>query len=117
MSNAHGNHPISSATKATLVSLRAARGKAGALAELLVAGRDIVAQTEPGTLYWVALRSETDPDELAIFDLFADASGRAAHFEGKVAKALQERADELVEGGWEQGVLARVVHYDVRAAT
>ena len=43
MSNA--SLPITSATKATLVSLRAARGKAGALAELLVAGRDIVAQT------------------------------------------------------------------------
>ena len=115
MSNA--SLPITSATKATLVSLRAARGKAGALAELLVAGRDIVAQTEPGTLYWVALRSESDPDEFAIFDLFADQNGRVAHFEGKVAAALKSRADELVEGGWDEGVLARVVHYDVRAAT
>lgn len=109
--------PIAAATKATLVSLRAVRGKGDELAELLAIGRDIVAQTEPGTLYWVALRSESDPHEFAIFDLFADASGRAAHFEGQVAAALQSRASELVEGGWEQGVLPRVVHYDMHAAT
>jgi len=33
------------------------------------------------------------------------------------AAALKERTSELVEGGWERGVLARVVHYDVRAVT
>lgn len=108
---------LAKATKATLVSLRAAPGQRGALAELLVAGRDIVAETEPGTLYWVALQSESDPDDFAIFDLFADAGGRAEHFAGKVAAALQARAGELVEGGWEQGVLARIVHFDARAAT
>ena len=33
-----------------------------------------------------------------------------------MAAALKSRADELVEGGWDEGVLARVVHYDFRAA-
>ena len=101
--------------KATYVKLAAAPGKAAALAEFLTKGRDLVAQTEPGTLYWVALHSEDQADQFAIFDLFADAQGRAAHFDGVVAKALSERADELVAGGWDQGVLANVVHFDVIA--
>lgn len=103
-------------TKATLVRLRAAVGQAEALADLLVAGRDVVAQTEPGTLHWLGLRSEIDPDEFAIFDLFADASGRAEHFAGRVAATLKACAGELVDRGWDEGVLARAVHYDVQAA-
>jgi quinol monooxygenase YgiN len=108
---------LTAATKATLVPVRALPGQRDKLAELLLVGRDIVAQSEPNTLYWVALQSEADPDEFAIFDLFPNADGRAEHFGGQVAAALKARADELVVGGWEKGVLARVVHFDARAAT
>jgi len=103
-------------SKATQITLRAAPGQREALVALLVAGRDIVARSEPGTIHWFALQSEADPDELAIVDLFVDQRGRAAHFEGQVAAALKARADVLVEGGWHEGVLARAVHYDVLAA-
>jgi len=100
---------------ATCIELRAASGQADALAAFLRAGCDLVAETEPDTLYWTALRWEDEPDRFAIFDLFADASGRAAHFGGQVAAALKDRAGVLVEGGWD-AVLAAVVHYEVRGA-
>ena len=39
----------------------------------------------------------------AIYDVFKP-EGRNAHFAGKVAAALKDKSDELVEGGWENGV-------------
>ena len=100
------------ARKANFIRLQARPGKAAALREFLIAGGDLVAQTEPQTLYWAALESEDRHDEFAIFDLFADQAGREAHFSGVVAAALADRAEELIIGGW-QGVLAEVVHFDV----
>lgn len=98
---------------ATFIALRAAPGKADELQTFLTAGRDVVASTEPGTLYWVALKSEDEDGHFVIFDLFADAAGREAHFSGRVASMLNEKAATLVQGGWEQGVLANVEHYTV----
>lgn len=106
----------SAPTKATYITLRAAAGRADELADFLRLGRDRVEQTEPNTLTWYALRSETDANAFAIFDLFPHEGGRGDHFGGQVAAALQAQAADLVEGGWENGVLANVRHYDVRAA-
>ncbi len=103
-------------TKATYITLEAAAGRAEQLAAFLTSGRDLVFRTEPNTLRWYALRSEANPDRFAIFDLFPNAEGRAAHFDGQVAAALEEQAADLVAGGWEEGVLANVHHFDVRAA-
>ncbi|MEM6991704.1 MAG: hypothetical protein AAF721_14450 [Myxococcota bacterium] len=104
------------ATKASYITLRAAPGKDAELRAFLVGGRDQVAATEPGTLFWTALESEDEPGHFAIFDLFADTSGRDAHFGGVVAKALAEQAAALVVGGWDDGVLANVTHFDVRTS-
>ena len=99
--------------KATFIALKARPAKTAELRAFLTAGCELVAATEPDTLYWTALESEDRDGEFAIFDLFADESGRAAHFAGRVAAALRERAEELVVGGWDQGVVANVVHFDV----
>lgn len=104
------------ATKAGFITLTARPGRVEALRAFLTAGRDVVARTEPGTVYWSALESEDRAGQLAIFDLFVDAAARDAHFSGQVAAALQQRASELVEGGWEQGVLANVSFFEVRAS-
>lgn len=101
--------------KATLITLRAAEGQANALAGLLTGGRDVVAATEPATLCWYALQSEEDPRRFAIFDLFLDDTGRAAHFGGQVAAALRDQAALVVEGGWERGVVANLRNYEVIA--
>jgi quinol monooxygenase YgiN len=101
------------ATTATYIKLKAAPGQSEALAELLTAAGAIVAETEPKTLYWVALR--LDEDNFAIYDIFADDSGRADHFAGKVAGLLKEQSSELVEGGWEDGVVVNVNNYEILA--
>ncbi len=104
---------IYSATTATYIKLTAAPGQADALAELLTAAGPIVSETEPKTLYWAALR--IDEDNFAIFDIFADDTGRADHFAGKVATLLKEKSSELVEGGWDEGVVANVNNFDILA--
>lgn len=103
-------------TKATYIALEAAPGQAAALEQFLAAGAGMVAEHEPATAYWYALRDEDRAGHYAIFDLFADQAGRAAHFAGPVAAALKEKAGELVVGGWDDGVVGKVVNYDVLAA-
>ncbi|MFZ0565325.1 MAG: hypothetical protein WAM28_03985 [Chlamydiales bacterium] len=104
-----------SVKEATLIHLKAKRGKESDLAHFLKEGGKLVEETEPNTLYWFAL--QLDESRFAIFDLFPDEAGRSQHFAGKVAQALQEKSSELVEGGWEQGVLKNVKNYHVLAAT
>lgn len=102
-----------SATTATYIKLTASPGQGDALAELLTAAGPIVSDTEPKTLYWVALR--LDETHFAIYDIFADESGRQAHFAGQVANLLKDKSSVLVEGGWEEGVVANVSNYNILA--
>ncbi|QDL94840.1 hypothetical protein FDP22_23530 (plasmid) [Paroceanicella profunda] len=105
---------LSTATTATYIKLEAAPGKGPELAALLTAAGPIVADTEPETLFWAAL--QIDETNFAIFDIFADNSGREAHFAGQVAGLLNERAAELVAGGWDDGVVANIHNFDILAA-
>lgn len=100
-------------TTATYIKLEAATGKGEALAELLTAAGRIVAETEPETLFWVAL--QLDGNKFAIFDVFANEAGRTAHFGGKVAGLLKERSSVLIEGGWADGVVANISNFDILA--
>lgn len=101
------------ATTATYIKLEAAPGKGPELAALLTAAGPIVASTEPETLFWAAL--QIDENNFAIFDIFADDSGRKAHFAGQVAGLLNEKASELVSGGWSKGVVANINNFDILA--
>lgn len=101
------------ATTATYIKLTAAPGQGDALAALLTAAGPIVADTEPKTLYWVAL--QLDENNFAIFDIFADNTGREAHFAGQVANLLKEKSSVLVEGGWDSGVVANVNNFEILA--
>lgn len=102
-----------SATTATYIRLEAAPGQSEQLAALLTAAGPIVAETEPETLFWTAL--QIDENNFAIFDIFADNSGREAHFAGQVAGLLNEQASVLVAGGWDEGVVANVSNFDILA--
>ncbi|CAM2006268.1 hypothetical protein APED_06310 [Acanthopleuribacter pedis] len=102
-----------SGTTATYIKLKAAPGQGENLAALLSAAGSIVSETEPGTLFWVAL--QIDEDHFAIFDIFAGEAGREAHFAGKVAGLLNQKAAVLVEGGWADGVVANVNNFDILA--
>jgi len=96
---------------ATGIQLRAIDGKADALAELLTGAGALVKNTEPGTARWYALR--LNEHDFMIFDTFSTESGRAAHFEGCVAATLKAKAETLVEGGWESGVVANIANYNI----
>ncbi|MFC3194416.1 hypothetical protein ACFODZ_09205 [Marinicella sediminis] len=102
-----------SATQATYIVLNAQPGKAQPLEQLLIGAATVVKQTEPKTLLWTSLK--LNDHSYAIFDTFTDESGRDAHFSGKVAAALKLHADDLIVGGWENGVLKNVHHFEVIA--
>lgn len=104
---------LSSATTATYIKLEAVPGKGPELAALLTAAGPIVADTEPRTLFWAAL--QINENNFAIFDIFADTSGREAHFSGQVAGLLKKKAAELVAGGWDDGVVANINNFDILA--
>jgi quinol monooxygenase YgiN len=80
-------------TKALFVRLEAKAGKEHEVAKFLRDGQGLVAQ-EPATIAWFGIR--LGPTTFAIFDTFSDDAGRNAHLSGKVAKALMEKAPELL---------------------
>jgi len=96
---------------ATAIEITAKPGQAHALAALLEKGANVVEQTEPLTLLWYALK--LDESRFMIFDAFASAQGRTEHFAGQVASILKTQAEALIEGGWEQGVVANARHFTV----
>jgi len=98
-------------TEACLIKLTAAEGKEAELKALLEAAVQVIRETEEFTIFWSALQfSET---EFGIFDTFVNEEGRAHHFAGRVAGVLKDKAAELVEGGWENGVLKKVHNYHI----
>ncbi|USD31659.1 MULTISPECIES: putative quinol monooxygenase [Vibrio] len=96
---------------ATYIPLTAKNGQEQTLSELLRQGAEIVSTQEPGTLHWFAVHF--GGNQFGIVDFFSDKSAVDAHFNGDVAAALKLKAETLVEGGWEQGVLAGIQTYQV----
>jgi quinol monooxygenase YgiN len=75
------------------VKLEARAGKEAELAGFLGKGLELANQ-EQQTPVWFAVRF--GPSTFAIFDAFADESGRKAHLEGPIAAALMAKAGELL---------------------
>jgi quinol monooxygenase YgiN len=80
-------------TVGLLVRLEAKAGKEAELATLL-SGALPLAQQEPATTTWFAIRM--GPSTFGIFDAFPDDSGRQAHLSGPIAAALMAKAPELL---------------------
>jgi quinol monooxygenase YgiN len=80
-------------TKALFVRLEAKPGKENEVAKFLRDGQGLV-QQEPATIAWFGI--QLGASTFAIFDAFQDDAGRDAHLLGKVAKALMEKAPELL---------------------
>lgn len=78
---------------ALYVRLEAKPGKENELAAFLEKGLEL-ANRETTTPLWFALR--LGPSTFAIFDAFTDESGRQAHLNGPIAKALMENAPDLL---------------------
>ena len=79
--------------KALFVRLEAKSGKENDVAKFLRDGQSLV-QQESATTAWIGI--QFGPTTFGIFDAFPDESGRDAHLSGKVAKALMEKASELL---------------------
>ena len=68
-------------------------GKEKELEEFLKSAQPL-AEREPGTITWYAIKM--GPGKYGIFDTFADESGRNAHLNGEIAKALFAKAKDLL---------------------
>jgi quinol monooxygenase YgiN len=77
---------------ALLVRLEAKPGKEEEAAAFL-RGALPLAEAEPGTAVWFALR--IGASTFVIFDAFADEPARQAHLSGQIASALMAKAPEL----------------------
>jgi quinol monooxygenase YgiN len=80
-------------TVGLFVSLQAKSGKEEELAAFLMKGLEL-ANRETTTPVWFALR--IGGGSFAIFDAFADESGRQAHLNGPIAEALIAQAPHLL---------------------
>ncbi|MDB5142290.1 MAG: antibiotic biosynthesis monooxygenase [Mucilaginibacter sp.] len=76
-----------------LVRLEAKPGKEQEVANFLKAGLALALQ-EAETVSWYGL--QIGPSTFGVFDTFEDESGRDAHLGGPIAKALMEKAGELL---------------------
>jgi len=79
---------------ALFVRLQAKPGKESEVEEFLREGQALV-QQEPATTAWFAVRLSART--FGIFDAFPDEAGREAHLSGRVAAALKEKADDLLD--------------------
>lgn len=79
--------------KGLLVRLEAKPGKEKELEEFLQSALPL-ALDESGTENWYAIR--INDSTFGIFDTFADDTGRDAHLNGPIAKALMAKAPDLL---------------------
>jgi quinol monooxygenase YgiN len=90
---ARENDMSSQARVAIWAYLQAKPGKEAEL-ETFLKGALPLAEREPGTTSWFAIK--INKSTFGIFDTFVDDSGRDAHLNGPIAKALMEKAGELL---------------------
>ncbi|WP_299246218.1 hypothetical protein [uncultured Aquimarina sp.] len=89
------NHKTGLQNKGLLVIMKSKDAKTTDVENFLNVGKRLV-DNEINTLSWYAIKIDTTT--YAIFDTFADDSGRDAHLTGKVAAALIENAPVLLDG-------------------
>lgn len=78
---------------------------------MLSQAAEIVDKTEPNTNAWYAI--QLSKSKFAIFDAFKDANGQQAHFQGKVASLLKSKSNDLIKGGWDNGVVKNINSFRV----
>ncbi|MFI5157889.1 MAG: putative quinol monooxygenase [Sphingobacteriales bacterium] len=78
---------------ALLARLEAKPGKEQQLTDFLKSALPL-AQDEHGTIRWYALQLSSST--FGVFDTFEAEEGRDAHLNGPIAKALMEKASELL---------------------
>ena len=80
------------AKQAIWVMLKAKAGKEAEIEAFLAQGAQM-SNNEPETVTWYGVKM--GPGVYGVFDTFNDESGRDAHLQGDIAKALMAKAPEL----------------------
>lgn len=78
-----------------LVKLKAKPGKENEV-ETFIKGAVSLAQAEPGTHSWYAIK--IDSNTFGVFDTFPNDKARQNHLNGPIAEALMAKAPELLIG-------------------
>ena len=81
------------ATLALYAHMKAKPGKSAELEAFLKSALPL-AEKEPGTITWYAF--EESNGTYGIFDTFETEAARQAHLDGPIAKALMDKASELL---------------------
>jgi quinol monooxygenase YgiN len=83
-----------------VATLRAAKGKADALAALLTEQRAVIRKTETGCLVYRVHRSTQDPDAFLFYEIYADDAAFDAHRASPHLAAYRKRREDegLLEG-------------------
>lgn len=89
-------------------------GKERELDALLQKVVALVNRVEPNTIFWTALKN--DDGSYALVATFPDRDAFKAHFSGVAAITFQQNAAQLIQGGWEDGVMKNVKNYEVIAS-
>jgi quinol monooxygenase YgiN len=85
---------------AVVATLRAAPGKADALAALLTEQCAVIRRTEPGCLLYRVHRSTKDPDAFLFYEIYADDAAFDAHRASPhLAQYRKRREDERLLDG------------------
>lgn len=74
----------------------------------------LVNRVEPNTIFWAALKN--DDGSYALVATFTDMDALKAHFSGVAAITFQQNASQLIQGGWDNGVMKNIKNYDVLAS-
>lgn len=113
--NDFNKEKVLNAKVTSLIIFKVKQGHNQELESFLRNAAPIIDSTEPQTYLWIALKM--DNETYAIFDIFPGNKAQQAHFSGKVAEALKNNANELIQDGWEKGILANVHHFQIIASS
>jgi quinol monooxygenase YgiN len=82
-------------TVAGVIAFKAKPGKGAEVGQLIAAALPAV-NAEFGTPLWLVLRSDADPDQLFLVDLFSDTTSRDSHMTGKAAELIFKTVPPLL---------------------
>lgn len=96
------------ATVAGYIPITAVEGQGEVMGGVLKVLAPLVKESEPKTLHWFGIKKEKEDNTYGIIDFFSDSSGVDDHLSGKAAATLKGKASGVVQGGWDEGIVAKL---------
>lgn len=114
VSNNDQRDRLEQAQLASYLTFKAIPGKEKEVDTLLQKVVALVNRVEPNTLFWVALKNEDG--SYSLFAAFSDMDAFNAHFSGVAVTTIQQNAPQLIQDGWDNGVMKNIKTYNVIAS-